>query len=210
MSEIQDAVQIIRVGYDGIEIAIKVGSAGIGGVKKVVDFLLTLLEQEKTLGRTSVRKLLMKGGDLQVFQYNTEDRKKVERMAKNYGILYAALPDINRQDGMSEIIFHSEGVPRVNMMIQKLKGGRIASIDDYLNNGNEKNQKIHSEKSRIIEAVMDTEVQKAHDDPANEKGKERAAHVNEMGMEIPEKMQGASGTAALDDAEKLNTKPKTR
>ena len=210
MSEIQDAVQIIRVGYDGIEIAIKVGSAGFGGVKKVVDFLLTLLEQEKSLGKTSVRKLLMKGGYLQVFQYNTEDRKKVERMAKNYGILYAALPDINRQDGMSEIIFHSEGVPRVNMMLQKLQGGRVASIDDYLNNGNEKDQKIQAAKSRIIEAVMDTETQKAHDDPANEKVKERSAPANEMGMEKPEKMRGVSEKAALDHAAKLNTKPKTR
>ena len=39
---------------------------------------------------------------------------------------------------MSEIIFHTEAVPRVNMMIQKLKSGRIATFDDYLKNGDEK------------------------------------------------------------------------
>ena len=86
----------------------------------------------------SMRKLLLKGGDLQVLQFNTEDMKKVEKMAKKYGILYSVLPDCNRKDGLSEVIFHTEAVPRVNMMIQKLKFGKIATFDDYLKNGDEK------------------------------------------------------------------------
>ena len=53
MSEIQEAVQIIRVGYDGVEIAMKVGSAGLQGMKKVIGFMVALLEREKTLGKTS-------------------------------------------------------------------------------------------------------------------------------------------------------------
>ena len=56
-------------------------------------------------------------------------------MARKYGILYSVLPNINKSDGKSEIIFHTEAVPRVNMMIQKLKFGRIATFDDYLKNG---------------------------------------------------------------------------
>ncbi len=136
--EIQEAIQIIRVGYDGLEIAMKIGGGAIEGTKKALDFLIAILEREKTMGRTDMRKLLMKGGDLQVFQFNTEDLPKVEKMAKKYGILYSVLPDINKSDGKSEIIFHTEAVPRVNMMIQKLKFGRIATFDDYLKNGDEK------------------------------------------------------------------------
>ena len=64
--------------------------------------------------------------------------KKVEKVAKKYGILYSVLPDCNRKDGLSEVIFHTEAVPRVNMMIQKLKFGKIATFDDYLKNGDEK------------------------------------------------------------------------
>ena len=79
-----------------------------------------------------MRKLILKGGDLQVLQFNTEDMKKVEKTAKKYGILYSVLPDCNRKDGLSEVIFHTEAVPRVNMMIQKLKFGKIATFDDYL------------------------------------------------------------------------------
>ncbi len=136
--EIQEAVQIIRVAYDGIEIAMKVGNGGIGAMQKAIDVLKGMLDYEKSLGKTSMKKLLMKGGDLQVLQFNTEDMKKVEKMAKKYGILYSVLPDINKKDGLSEVIFHSEAVPRANMMIQKLKFGRIATFDDYLKNGNEK------------------------------------------------------------------------
>ena len=79
--EIQEAVQIIRVAYDGIEIAMKVGSGGLGAMQKAIDFLKGMLDYEKSLGKPSMRKLLMKGGDLQVLQFETKDMKKVEKMA---------------------------------------------------------------------------------------------------------------------------------
>ena len=63
--EIQEAVQIIRVAYDGIEIAMKVGSGGIAAMQKAIDFLKGMLDYEKSLGKTSMRKLILKGGDLQ-------------------------------------------------------------------------------------------------------------------------------------------------
>lgn len=178
--EIQEAVQIIRVAYDGIEIAIKVGNGGMKAMKKAIDFLKGMLDYEKQLGKTSMRKLLMKGGDLQVLQFKTEDMSKVEKMAKKYGILYSVLPDMNKTDGMSEVIFHTEAVPRANMMIQKLKFGRIATFDDYLKNGDEntlgkmmdflkKQQgkmgnefpiKVHTEEGDKINATIDGLIEK--------------------------------------------------
>ena len=173
--EIQEAVQIIRVAYDGIEIAMKVGSGGINAMQKAIDFLKGMLDYEKTLGKTSMRKLLMKGGDLQVLQFETKDMKKVEKMAKKYGILYSVLPDVNKKDGLSEVIFHTEAVPRVNMMIQKLSFGRIATFDDYLKNGDEKqlgrlmdflksqkmgNEKVHTVEGARASAAMDGLIEK--------------------------------------------------
>ena len=159
--EIQEAVQIIRVAYDGIEIAMKVGSGGIAAMQKAIDFLKGMLDYEKSLGKTSMRKLILKGGDLQVLQFNTEDMKKVEKMAKKYGILYSVLPDCNRKDGLSEVIFHTEAVPRVNMMIQKLKFGKIATFDDYLKNGDEKslgkeNFSINGEQAESVIKQLET------------------------------------------------------
>lgn len=173
--EIQEAVQIIRVAYDGVEIAMKVGSGGISAMQKAIEVLKGLLDYEKALGKTSMRKLLMKGGDLQVLQFETKDMKRVEKMAKKYGILYSVLPDLNRKDGMSEIIFHTEAVPRVNMMIQKLSFGRIATFDDYLKNGDEKqlgklmdflksqkmgNDMVHTEEGARANAAMDGLIEK--------------------------------------------------
>ena len=173
--EIQEAVQIIRVAYDGIEIAMKVGSGGLGAMQKAIDFLKGMLDYEKSLGKTSMRKLLMKGGDLQVLQFETKDMKKVEKMAKKYGILYSVLPDVNKKDGLSEVIFHTEAVPRVNMMIQKLSFGRIATFDDYLKNGDEKqlgrlmdflksqkmgNEKVHTAEGARASAAMDGLIEK--------------------------------------------------
>ncbi len=165
--EIQEAVQIIRVAYDGIEIAMKVGSGGIGAMQKAVDFLKGMLDYEKSIGKTSMRKLLMKGGDLQVLQFETKDMKKIEKMAKKYGILYSVLPDINKKDGLSEVIFHTEAVPRVNMMTQKLNFGRIATFDDYLKNGDEKQlgrlmdflkgQKMGNDKPHTVESAKASE-----------------------------------------------------
>ena len=65
----------------------------------------------KTISKTCMRKLLLKGGDLQVLQFNTEDMKKVEKMAKKYGILYSILPDCNRKDGLSEESFIQRQFP---------------------------------------------------------------------------------------------------
>lgn len=173
--EIQEAVQIIRVAYDGVEIAMKVGSGGIGAMQKAIEVLKGLLDYEKTLGKTSMRKLLMKGGDLQVLQFETKDMKRVEKMAKKYGILYSVLPDLNRKDGLSEVIFHTEAVPRVNMMIQKLSFGKIATFDDYLKNGDDKqlgklmdflksqkmgNDMVHTEDGARVNAAMDGLIEK--------------------------------------------------
>lgn len=137
--EIQEAVQIIRVGYDGIEIAMKVCGGTIAGMKKALDFLIAVMDHEKTMGKTDMRRLLMKGGDLQVFQFPTEDRAKVEKMAKKYGLLYSVLPDINKADGMYSLMQMSKtvsafddlknaGLMTINILTNPTTGGVSASF----------------------------------------------------------------------------------
>lgn len=82
MSEISDAVQIIRVGYDTIEIAMKVGSGSIEMMQKAVNLLIGLLEHEKTMGKTTLKGLLEKGGDIQVLTFADEDLKKISEAGK--------------------------------------------------------------------------------------------------------------------------------
>ena len=129
--EIQEAVQIIRVMYEGIEIAVKLGSGGLTVAQEIVNSLVGLLEHEKLHGKTNVKKLLQKGGDLQVFQFNEEDFKKVKKLLNKYGVLYSVLPDLKKEDGKMEILFHSEAVPRINAIAQRLVYGRIGTYEEY-------------------------------------------------------------------------------
>ena len=75
----------------------RIGSGGFKALKDMVGILKTLLDQEKLEGRTSVRQLLKKGGDLQVFSFDTGDMAKVKELLKKHGVLYAMLPDLNKK-----------------------------------------------------------------------------------------------------------------
>ena len=178
--EIQEAVQIIRVAYDGIEIAMKVGSGGIAAMQKAIDFLKGMLDYEKSLGKTSMRKLLLKGGDLQVLQFKTEDMRKVERMAKKYGILYSVLPDCNKTDGMkysikvnevrakdgsnikgfATVVFgDSFKITNIAILENKEKGELFVSMPRYRSNErDEKNSVIYKDVCNPITAEFREEL----------------------------------------------------
>lgn len=134
MSEIQDAAQIIRVSLEGAEILLRIGKCNWDFVKGICAVFSRMLDQEKLSGKTSVKKLLKFGGDLQVFQFRSEDLQKVRKMADKYGLLYAVLPDLNQKDGMSEILFHSQAIPRIKAIMEQIQGSRMESMDDYFSN----------------------------------------------------------------------------
>ena len=140
MSEIADAVQIIRVSFEGIEIAMKVGSGSIKTMQNAVKFLYGMLNYEKQMGKTNMKKLLMRGGDLQVLQFDKKDMKQVEKFAKKYGILYSVLPELGKDSTKMEVLFHSEAVPRVNVLLSKLNKGsfKMRSMDTFLGEADDK------------------------------------------------------------------------
>ncbi len=122
-SEITDAVQVIRLLFDGMELFLRVAGVGIKPVKQLAKLFMGILAREKMEGKTSMKNLLKCGGDMHVFKFPQEQLKKVEAMAKKYGILYSLLPDFNK-DGMRELVFHAESLPRMNALIEKLKAGQ--------------------------------------------------------------------------------------
>ncbi|MFV0527630.1 MAG: PcfB family protein [Lachnospiraceae bacterium] len=130
----QDAAQIIRVTFEGTEMVLKVGKTGWNLVKEICAIVKKILDQEKLEGKTSVKHLLKMGGDLQVYKFKTSDMETVKSLANKYGILYSLLPDLNKADGMSEILFHSQAAPRIQAIAEKLKDSRIETMDDYMSN----------------------------------------------------------------------------
>lgn len=130
-SEITDAVQVIHILFEGTDLFLRVAGVGIKPLKQFAKLIMGILAREKMEGKTSMKNLLKRGGDMHVFKFPEEQLKKVEAMAKKYGILFSRLPDFNR-DGMREIAFHAESLPRMNALIEKLKEGQVMGLGEYL------------------------------------------------------------------------------
>ena len=129
-SEITDAVQVIHILFEGTDLFLRVAGVGIKPLKQLAKLLMGILAKEKMEGKTSMKNLLKRGGDMHVFKFPQEQLKKVEAMAKKYGILYSLLPDFNK-DGMRELVFHAESLPRMNALIEKLKAGQVMGLEEY-------------------------------------------------------------------------------
>lgn len=130
-SEITDAVQVIHILFEGTELFLRVAGAGIKPLKQLAKLIAGILAKEKMEGKTSMKSLLKRGGDMQVFKFPQGQQKKVEAMAKKYGILYSLLPDFNK-DGMREMVFHVQSLPRMNALIEKLKAGQVMGLEEYI------------------------------------------------------------------------------
>lgn len=133
--EISQAIQIIRLEFEGLRFGMDVTGGTVKQAKNLAVFIYALLTREKIQGKTSLKKMLSKDGSLQVLKIREEDMKKFKKLAKKYGILYSKLPDINKSDGMTEVLFHTEATPRINTLIEKLGNGSIENLMDYVRNG---------------------------------------------------------------------------
>lgn len=133
--EISQAIQIIRLEFDGLRFGMDVTGGTVKQAKNLAVFIYALLTREKIQGKTSLKKMLSKDGSLQVLKIREEDMKKFKKLAKKYGILYSKLPDINKSDGMTEVLFHTEATLRINTLIEKLGNGSIENLMDYVRNG---------------------------------------------------------------------------
>ena len=133
--EISQAIQIIRLEFDGLRFGMDITGGTVKQAKNLAVFIYALLTREKIQGKTSLKKMLSKDGSLQVLKIREEDMKKFKKLAKKYGILYSKLPDINKSDGMTEVLFHTEATPRINTLIEKLGNGSIENLMDYVRNG---------------------------------------------------------------------------
>lgn len=159
-SEITDAVQVIHILFEGTDLFIRVAGAGIQPIKQLTKLITGILMKEKMEGKTSMKDLLKRGGDMQVFRFPQEQIKKVEAMAKKYGILYSLLPDFGK-DGMREMVFHAQSLPRMNAMIEKLKTGQVGDLEEYLRNTNNKDIDRFYEENRMERDMAEKQAEAA-------------------------------------------------
>jgi len=140
MYEEQSAIMLLQLLIQGMTVTLKVtGAIGIKGVKIMgMAVYHALTKDNKEIGKTNVKQLIARGGDIQILQIDEADKKEFQRLAKKYGILYCELPDLNKGDGKMEVMFHSESMPRMNALMQHLNSAKIISQSDYVNNAESK------------------------------------------------------------------------
>lgn len=146
-SEITDAVQIIHVLFEGADLCLRVTGKCLKPVVQLTKLIMGILAKEKMEGKTSMKNLLKRGGDMHVFKFPQEQLRKVEAMAKKYGILYSLLPDFGKA-GMREIVFHAESLHRMNALIEKLKAGQVMGLEEYFQNASDRDIDKFFQKTR--------------------------------------------------------------
>lgn len=163
MSEVSEVgqvgVQVVRVAFDGAELAFKLGTQitreSIEMLKKTLKLLAflhtkSLLNNKKRhailgAGKTSM-KYMEPGANFLNIKVDEKDRKLAEKLMKQYGVLFTKLPDLNREDGMCEYLYNAKDVSKVNMVIDRLNSfekkkkqsihneATNQSMEQYLNN----------------------------------------------------------------------------
>lgn len=75
-SEITDAVQVVRILFEGTELFLRVVGVGIKPLKQLTKLLMAVLAKEKMEGKVSMKNLLKRGVDMQVFRFPQGQLKK--------------------------------------------------------------------------------------------------------------------------------------
>lgn len=199
-SEITDAVQVIHILFEGTELFLRVAGAGIKPLKQLAKLIAGILAKEKMEGKTSMKSLLKRGGDMQVFKFPQGQQKKVEAMAKKYGILYSLLPDFNK-DGMREMVFHVQSLPRMNALIEKLKAGQVMGLEEYIQSAPDRDiDKFYEEMQKGRAAEKEIAGKEAGD--MQKDMRDKGYCVNSMGKEAkPEWME--TGYLKMKDIEAI-------
>ena len=78
------AEQIVRMSWEGFEVAAKITGAG---AKNIAILLYSILKEEKkTKGKARLTSMLRSGKELKVFTVKSDDLKKFTQEAKKYGV----------------------------------------------------------------------------------------------------------------------------
>ena len=80
-SEITDAVQIIHIVFEGADLCLRVTGKCMKPLEQLTKLIMGILAREKMEGKTSMKNLLKRGGDMHVFRFPKDQLKKVETMA---------------------------------------------------------------------------------------------------------------------------------
>lgn len=144
----ESAEQMTRMVLEGTEVTLKITGEG---AKELLAIIYAILKDNtKTKGKTTLTNLLKSGKELKVFTVKKDELNTFIREAKRYGILYSAIVNKAKDDGIVDIMVKTEDASKINRIVERFKLSSIdtAKIKTEVNNIplQEKDPKNQSEK----------------------------------------------------------------
>ncbi len=130
--EITAAVQIVRLSYDGVELGVRAMKGTMGAIAGALKLLVAMVDHDKAYGKTSMKKLLRNGSDLQVMELaSKKDLQKAKRLCKKYGILYSVVP--SKEDATHfDLLFHTDSLSRANRVQAVLNSAKVKTLEEHV------------------------------------------------------------------------------
>lgn len=120
----ESAEQMTRMMLEGTEVTLKITGEG---AKELLAIIYAILKDNtKTKGKTTLTNLLKSGKELKVFTVKKDELSTFIREAKRYGILYSAIVNKEKDDGIVDIMVKTEDASKINRIVERFK---LSSID---------------------------------------------------------------------------------
>jgi hypothetical protein len=116
------AEQTVRIMFQGIEIALKLGGSG---VKNLAELIYASTKDGKNLNMRSgevkkVRELLKENKPLHTYKLDMNELKRFRNLSMQYGLLYTIVKDKRNDDGMCTVILKEEEVTLLNDITEQM------------------------------------------------------------------------------------------
>lgn len=120
----ESAEQMTRMMLEGTEVTLKITGEG---AKELLAIIYAILKDNtKTKGKTRLTNLLKSGKELKVFTVKKDELTTFIREAKRYGILYSAIVNKEKDDGIVDIMVRTEDASKINRIVERFK---LSSVD---------------------------------------------------------------------------------
>ena len=112
------ADQMVRESLQFAEVAIKLSAMGFQ--KSLAIAWAYMKENPKVRGKTNLDRLLRDGKELRLISLQAKDLKAFEQLAKQYGVLYAAIKDKTAAGEKVDVMFKAEDVSKLNRIYEQM------------------------------------------------------------------------------------------
>lgn len=121
------AEQIVRLGLEGMEVAIKITGNGAKEIAAAIFAAVKNRDKNKIKGKQRLTSMLKSGKELTIFSVKNGDLKKFVEDAKRYGVVYCVVRNPkDNPDGVCDIMVRSEDAPKINRIVENIK---LATVD---------------------------------------------------------------------------------